>query len=66
MVMIFANTMYLGIAADFQVKNSFRRVAGLQKEPEWRIMDYAFAVPSLLCPRCVRLFERVATVHVCL
>jgi len=44
MLIIAANTIYIGISADRQVKNSFRRVQGLQKEPDWKVPDVMFAV----------------------
>eukprot|EP00440_Ansanella_granifera_P008808 gb/GFBE01009542.1/.p1 GENE.gb/GFBE01009542.1/~~gb/GFBE01009542.1/.p1 ORF type:complete len:643 (+),score=135.15 gb/GFBE01009542.1/:1-1929(+) len=44
MLAITANTVYLGAAADFNVKNSFGPIEGRDKEPEPRDLDIAFAV----------------------
>ncbi|CAJ1427362.1 unnamed protein product [Effrenium voratum] len=43
MVAIVANTIYLGWAADFNVKNSFRRLQSLPMEPQSRVAEIAFA-----------------------
>eukprot|EP00441_Pelagodinium_beii_P027974 CAMPEP_0197658806 /NCGR_PEP_ID=MMETSP1338-20131121/45457_1 /TAXON_ID=43686 ORGANISM="Pelagodinium beii, Strain RCC1491" /NCGR_SAMPLE_ID=MMETSP1338 /ASSEMBLY_ACC=CAM_ASM_000754 /LENGTH=587 /DNA_ID=CAMNT_0043235461 /DNA_START=49 /DNA_END=1812 /DNA_ORIENTATION=+ len=37
-----ANTIYLAVAADFNVKNSYRRLQGLEQEEHWIIPDIIF------------------------
>ncbi|CAE8586633.1 unnamed protein product [Polarella glacialis] len=44
MMAIAANTVYLGTAADFNVKNAYRRVSGMPKEQELVAPDIVFAV----------------------
>eukprot|EP00930_Biecheleria_cincta_P033001 TRINITY_DN2285_c0_g1_i1.p1 TRINITY_DN2285_c0_g1~~TRINITY_DN2285_c0_g1_i1.p1 ORF type:complete len:649 (+),score=110.68 TRINITY_DN2285_c0_g1_i1:135-2081(+) len=39
---IAANTAYLGLAGDYNLKNSFKRLAGLPQEPEWTHPDIVF------------------------
>jgi len=41
---IAANTLYIGVAADHQVKNSYRRIEGVQQEPSWTTADLLFTV----------------------
>jgi len=41
-VVIVANTLHVGLAADHRVKNSFRRIEGLPPEPESQIVDILF------------------------
>jgi len=43
-MVIAVNTVWIGVAADHQVKNSFRRIQGLPKEPDWKEPDIAFTV----------------------
>lgn len=44
MTVILANTLYLGAAADFNVKNSYRRLQGMPKEEEWTVVTVVFTV----------------------